>query len=73
MYLGHCESFCLCLQPFDKCYIGGSSDGDIDHMFCGQLSTLYMFSEALSPQQIAAMHELGPSYKVMETHSYSWK
>ncbi|XP_052793628.1 neurobeachin-like isoform X3 [Mya arenaria] len=50
-------------DPFDKCYIGGSSDGDVDHMFCGQLSTLYMFSEALSPQQIAAMHELGPSYK----------
>ncbi|WAQ98221.1 NBEA-like protein [Mya arenaria] len=47
-------------DPFDKCYIGGSSDGDVDHMFCGQLSTLYMFSEALSPQQIAAMHELGP-------------
>jgi len=32
-------------------------------MFCGQLSTIYMFSEALSPQQISAMYELGPSYK----------
>lgn len=32
-------------------------------MFCGQLSTIYMFTEALSPQQIASIYELGPSYK----------
>ncbi|XP_053400196.1 neurobeachin-like isoform X2 [Mercenaria mercenaria] len=50
-------------DPFDKCYIGGSSEGDVDHMFSGQLSALYLFSEALSPQQISSIHELGPSYK----------
>ncbi|XP_052226575.1 neurobeachin-like isoform X2 [Dreissena polymorpha] len=50
-------------DPFDKCFIGGSSDGDTDHMFCGQLSTVYVLSEALFPQQLSAIHELGPSYK----------
>ena len=33
-------------------------------MFSGQLSTMYLFSEALSSAQVASMYELGPSYKV---------
>ena len=51
-------------QPFDKCFIGGSDEGAADHMFSGQLSTMYLFSEALSSAQIASIYELGPSYKV---------
>ena len=54
------------LQPFDKCYLGASSEGETDHMFCGQMSTVYLFSEALVPQQISALYKLGPSYKVSE-------
>ncbi|XP_041358388.1 neurobeachin-like isoform X2 [Gigantopelta aegis] len=50
-------------DPFDKCYLGSSTDGDVDHMFCGQMSTVYLFSEALLPHQVAAMHQLGPGYK----------
>ena len=33
-------------------------------MFSGQLSTMYLFSEALSSAQVASIYELGPSYKV---------
>jgi hypothetical protein len=36
-------------------------------MFCGQISTVYLFSEALSPQQIHGVYQLGPSYKVQAT------
>jgi hypothetical protein len=36
----------------------------MDSMFCGQMSTLYMFSEAFTPQQVQAVHQLGPGYKV---------
>ena len=55
-------------QPFDKCFIGGSDEGAADHMFSGQLSTMYLFSEALSSAQIASIYELGPSYKVSGIH-----
>ena len=37
---------------------------DEDTMFCGQMSSLYVFSEALSPQHIGAIYQLGPGYKV---------
>lgn len=33
-------------------------------MFCGQLGAIYVFSEALNPAQIFAIHQLGPGYKV---------
>ena len=33
-------------------------------MFCGQMSSLYVFSEALNQAQIGAMYQLGPGYKV---------
>jgi hypothetical protein len=36
---------------------------DVDTMFCGQVSSVYLFSEALVPQQVAALHWLGPGYK----------
>ncbi|XP_055893443.1 neurobeachin-like isoform X6 [Biomphalaria glabrata] len=50
-------------DPFDKCLIGSSVEGDPEEMFCGQMSTIYLFSDALLPQQILAMYHLGPGYK----------
>lgn len=49
---------------FDKCYIGATPELDEERVFCGQMSAIYVFSEALSTHQICAMHRLGPSYKV---------
>ena len=34
-----------------------------DRLFCGQMSAIYLFSEALNPHQVCAMHRLGPGYK----------
>lgn len=51
-------------QPFDKCYIGATPELDEERVFCGQISAIYLFSEALTTQQICAMHRLGPGYKV---------
>lgn len=39
-------------------------------MFCGQMSTVYLFSESLTPQQISAIYYLGPSYKVNNFRSF---
>lgn len=52
------------MQPFDKCYIGATPELDEERVFCGQMSAIYLFSEALTTQQICAMHRLGPGYKV---------
>lgn len=52
------------LQPFDKCYIGATPELDEERVFCGQMAAIYLFSEALTTQQICAMHRLGPGYKV---------
>lgn len=51
-------------QPFDKCFLGASSDGDPDTMFCGQMSAVYLFNEYLTANQVAAIYSLGPGYKV---------
>ena len=51
-------------QPFDKCYIGATPDVDEQRVFRGQMSAIYLFSEALSPHQVCAMHRLGSGYKV---------
>lgn len=57
--------FCFCMfQPFDKCYIGATPELDEERVFCGQMSAIYLFSEALTTHQICAMHRLGPGYKV---------
>lgn len=53
-------------QPFDKCYIGATPELDEEKVFCGQMSAIYLFSEALTTHQICAMHRLGPGYKVTE-------
>lgn len=52
------------MQPFDKCYIGATPELDEERVFCGQMAAIYLFSEALTTQQICAMHRLGPGYKV---------
>ncbi|GAB1287537.1 Neurobeachin [Apodemus speciosus] len=36
---------------------------DANRVFCGQLGAVYVFSEALNPAQIFAVHQLGPGYK----------
>jgi len=54
----------LCCQPFDKCFIGSSHEMDVDTMFSGQVSSVYLFSESLTTPQVAALHWLGPGYKV---------
>ncbi|XP_046141372.1 neurobeachin isoform X15 [Osmia bicornis bicornis] len=50
-------------DPFDKCYIGATPEVDEERVFCGQMSAIYLFSEALTTHQICAMHRLGPGYK----------
>jgi len=42
---------------------------DVDTMLCGQMSSVYLFSEALLPQQVAALNLLGPGYKVSTLQS----
>jgi len=37
---------------------------DVDTMFSGQVSSVYLFSESLMTPQVAALHWLGPGYKV---------
>uniref|UniRef100_A0A146M1B0 Neurobeachin n=1 Tax=Lygus hesperus TaxID=30085 RepID=A0A146M1B0_LYGHE len=50
-------------EPFDKCFIGATPELDEERVFCGQMSAVYLFSEALTTHQICAMHRLGPGYK----------
>ncbi|XP_041115991.1 neurobeachin a [Polyodon spathula] len=47
----------------DKCFLGSSETADANRVFCGQLGAVYVFSEALNPAQIFAIHQLGPGYK----------
>lgn len=55
----------MCLsQSYDKCFLGSSETADANRVFCGQLGAIYVFSEALNPAQIFAIHQLGPGYKV---------
>lgn len=54
----------LCWQSYDKCFLGSSETADANRVFCGQLGAIYVFSEALNPAQIFAVHQLGPGYKV---------
>ncbi|KAJ9584941.1 hypothetical protein L9F63_020711, partial [Diploptera punctata] len=54
----------IMFSPFDKCYIGATPELDEERVFCGQMSAIYLFSEALTTHQICAMHRLGPGYKI---------
>ncbi|TSK49669.1 Neurobeachin [Bagarius yarrelli] len=49
-----------------RCYVNGQlvSYGDMAwHVNTNDLGAIYVFSEALNPAQIFAIHQLGPSYK----------
>ncbi|KAI3353657.1 hypothetical protein L3Q82_004902 [Scortum barcoo] len=50
-------------KSYDKCFLGSSETADANRVFCGQLGAVYVFSEALNPAQIFAIHQLGPGYK----------
>nr|XP_040026819.1 neurobeachin isoform X1 [Gasterosteus aculeatus aculeatus] len=50
-------------DSYDKCFLGSSETADANRVFCGQLGAVYVFSEALNPAQIFAIHQLGLGYK----------
>lgn len=50
-------------EVFDKCFFGCTPFGDEKNRFCGQLGSLYLFSNALESAVIDAIYNLGPSYK----------
>ncbi|XP_026537675.1 neurobeachin isoform X3 [Notechis scutatus] len=50
-------------DSYDKCFLGSSETADANRVFCGQLGAVYVFTEALNPAQIFAVHQLGPGYK----------
>lgn len=50
-------------DTFDKCFLGSSETADANRVFCGQMTSVYLFSEALNAAQIFAIYQLGPSYK----------
>ncbi|KAL2096596.1 hypothetical protein ACEWY4_008744 [Coilia grayii] len=50
-------------DSYDKCFLGSSETADANRVFCGQLGAIYVFSEALNPSQIFAIHQLGSGYK----------
>ncbi|MEE6461317.1 hypothetical protein FKM82_001255 [Ascaphus truei] len=50
-------------DTFDKCFLGSSETADANRVFCGQMTAVYLFSEALNAAQIFAIYQLGPGYK----------
>ncbi|XP_038055558.1 neurobeachin-like isoform X2 [Patiria miniata] len=50
-------------EPFDKCFLGSAPTADKERTFCGQMSSVYLFSEALTPHHVHAMYLLGPNYR----------
>ncbi|XP_075598116.1 neurobeachin isoform X4 [Balearica regulorum gibbericeps] len=50
-------------DSYDKCFLGSSETADANRVFCGQLGAVYVFTEALNPAQIFAIHQLGSGYK----------
>ncbi|XP_037087488.1 LOW QUALITY PROTEIN: neurobeachin-like, partial [Pollicipes pollicipes] len=50
-------------ETFDRCHIGATHEPDEERVFCGQMSAVYLFSEALNAHQVCGMHRLGPGYK----------
>ena len=57
--------FCFLSQTFDKCFLGSSETADANRVFCGQMTAVYLFSEALNAAQIFAIYQLGLGYKVL--------
>ncbi|XP_030866045.3 lipopolysaccharide-responsive and beige-like anchor protein isoform X1 [Gorilla gorilla gorilla] len=50
-------------DTFDKCFLGSSETADANRVFCGQMTAVYLFSEALNAAQIFAVYQLGLGYK----------
>ncbi|XP_010121203.1 PREDICTED: lipopolysaccharide-responsive and beige-like anchor protein, partial [Chlamydotis macqueenii] len=50
-------------DTFDKCFLGSSETADANRVFCGQMTSVYLFSEALHAAQIFAIYQLGLGYK----------
>ncbi|XP_036707924.1 lipopolysaccharide-responsive and beige-like anchor protein isoform X2 [Balaenoptera musculus] len=50
-------------DTFDKCFLGSSETADANRVFCGQMTAVYLFSEALNAAQIFAIYQLGMGYK----------
>ncbi|XP_009984628.1 PREDICTED: lipopolysaccharide-responsive and beige-like anchor protein, partial [Tauraco erythrolophus] len=50
-------------DTFDKCFLGSSETADGNRVFCGQMTSVYLFSEALNAAQIFAIYQLGLGYK----------
>nr|XP_044987386.1 lipopolysaccharide-responsive and beige-like anchor protein isoform X2 [Jaculus jaculus] len=50
-------------DTFDKCFLGSSETADANRVFCGQMTAVYLFSDALSAAQIFAIYQLGLGYK----------
>ncbi|XP_053438450.1 lipopolysaccharide-responsive and beige-like anchor protein isoform X1 [Nycticebus coucang] len=50
-------------DTFDKCFLGSSETADANRVFCGQMTAIYLFSEALNAAQIFAIYQLGLGYK----------
>ena len=51
-------------DTMDKCFIGGSHSNDATHVFKGQMSAIYVFSEPVTNNLVIALYRLGPGYKV---------
>uniref|UniRef100_A0A250Y8F8 Lipopolysaccharide-responsive and beige-like anchor protein n=2 Tax=Castor canadensis TaxID=51338 RepID=A0A250Y8F8_CASCN len=50
-------------DTFDKCFLGSSETADANRVFCGQMTSVYLFSDALNAAQIFAIYQLGLGYK----------
>ncbi|XP_058138435.1 lipopolysaccharide-responsive and beige-like anchor protein isoform X1 [Dasypus novemcinctus] len=50
-------------DTYDKCFLGSSETADANRVFCGQMTAVYLFSEALNAAQIFAIYQLGLGYK----------
>ncbi|XP_063080462.1 lipopolysaccharide-responsive and beige-like anchor protein isoform X2 [Cavia porcellus] len=50
-------------DTFDKCFLGSSETADANRVFCGQMTAIYLFSDALNAAQIFAIYQLGLGYK----------
>ncbi|EHB15413.1 Lipopolysaccharide-responsive and beige-like anchor protein [Heterocephalus glaber] len=50
-------------STFDKCFLGSSETADANRVFCGQMTAVYLFSDALNAAQIFAIYQLGLGYK----------
>lgn len=64
-FLFFSNKICFLSQTFDKCFLGSSETADANRVFCGQMTAVYLFSEALNAAQIFAIYQLGLGYKVL--------